>query len=453
MTFPTAWAIPLGMWTYHRELLAIPVPRYTSFPTAAEFAEGVGAKELATALEGENGDVSLYVHIPFCEKICWYCGCNTGVVNRTDRVSSYLDALHREIALVAERLPRAARVTRIAFGGGSPNSISPIDFVRIVDALTVEFGVQSEGERPVFSIELDPRTLGPEWAAVIGAVRISRASLGVQTFDAALQEAIGRVQPARMIENSTALLRRAGVRSLNFDLMYGLPSQTLEQLRNSLEQTVALGADRVALFGYAHVPQLIARQRKIDASALPDVEARFRMAAFGHEFMVDQGYVPVGFDHFARPGDVLAQAVSGGSLRRNFQGFTEDQASVLIGLGASAVSSFPELLVQNEKNSGRYRMMLSQGRLTANRGIVRTAEDQRRGAVIEALLCRGRARIEPDLRCEAFPMLQPYFDAGLCEAVGEDLAILPGGLPYARSIAARFDPYRRDSLRRFSSAV
>lgn len=438
-----------GMWTYHPDLLAIPVPRYTSFPTAAEFGEGIGQSDYEAALGRTTGDVSLYVHIPFCEKICWYCGCNTSAANRRDRVASYLDALHREIVLVAERLPASARITRIAFGGGSPNGISPIDFVRLVDALTLQF----ETSRPVTSIELDPRTLGPEWADVIATVGIERASLGVQTFAPRLQQAIGRVQPACMIEEGTAMLRAAGVGSINFDLMYGLPGQTMEHLQDSLERTVALGADRIALFGYAHVPHLIARQRRIDASALPDAAARFAMAAFGHEYLLDRGYVAVGFDHFALPGDPLAQATLTGHLRRNFQGFTEDQAPVLLGLGASAISGFPDLLVQNEKNTGRYRMMLSQDRLTATRGIVRHAEDRRRGAVIEALLCRGRATVEPDLHREAWPLLAPYFAAGLCEADGDDLVIAPGGLPYARSIAARFDPYRKDSLRRFSSAV
>ncbi|WP_188768167.1 oxygen-independent coproporphyrinogen III oxidase [Novosphingobium endophyticum] len=437
------------MWTYLPDLLAVPVPRYTSFPTAADFGEGVGAGEFMHALEGETGEVSLYVHIPFCEKICWYCGCNTSVANRKDRVASYLDALHREVELVAEHLPNASRVTRIAFGGGSPNGISPIDFVRLVDTLTLQFGAS----RPVISVELDPRTLRPDWASVIAAVGMERASLGVQTFAPHLQQAIGRVQPVTMIENATAMLRGAGVHSLNFDLMYGLPGQTMADLRGSLEQTVALGADRIALFGYAHVPHLIARQRKIDASALPDAETRFRMAAFGYEFLVGEGYVPVGFDHFARPDDSLAQAALSGRLRRNFQGFTEDQAPVVIGLGSSSISSFPDLLVQNEKNTGRYRMMLSQDRLTANRGVVRSAEDRRRAAVIEKLLCQGRVRVDPDLRREARPMLAPYLDARLCEFDGADLVILPGGVPYARSIAARFDPYRKDSLRRFSSAV
>ncbi|MFT4057055.1 MAG: oxygen-independent coproporphyrinogen III oxidase [Novosphingobium sp.] len=437
------------MWTYHPELLAIPVPRYTSFPTAAEFGDGIGPRQYEEALERTQGDISLYVHIPFCEKICWYCGCNTSVANRRDRVASYLDALHREIDLVAERLPTGTRVSRIAFGGGSPNGISPIDFVRLVDALTLQF----DTSHPVTSIELDPRTLGAGWAGVIASVGIERASLGVQTFAPQLQEAIGRVQPTAMIEQAVAMLRGAGVGSLNFDLMYGLPGQTMAHLTDSLERTVALGADRIALFGYAHVPHLIPRQRKIDANDLPDAEARFAMAAYGHAFLLDRGYVAVGFDHFALPGDPLAQATLTGHLRRNFQGFTDDQAPVLLGLGASAIGGFPDLLVQNEKNTGRYRMMLSQDRLTATRGIVRSAEDQRRGAVIEALLCRGRAPVTADLWQEAGPLLRPYLDAGLCETDGDDLVVLPGGLPYARSIAARFDPYRKDSLRRFSSAV
>jgi oxygen-independent coproporphyrinogen-3 oxidase len=440
---------PTRMWTYHPDLLAIPVPRYTSFPTAAEFGEGVGAVQLDTALAAQAGDVSLYVHIPFCEKICWYCGCNTSAANRTDRVASYLDALHREIVLVAERLPVSARVTRIAFGGGSPNGISPIDFVRLVDALTLQFATS----HPITSIELDPRTLGLAWTGVIASVGVERASLGVQTFAPALQQAIGRVQPESVIAESTAMLREAGVRSLNFDLMYGLPGQTMAHLEDSLARTVALGADRIALFGYAHVPHLIPRQRRIDARDLPDAALRFAMAAFGHAYLLDAGYVAVGFDHFAKPGDALAQATLTGHLKRNFQGFTDDQAPVLIGLGASAISGFPDLLVQNEKNTGRYRMMLSQDKLTANRGVLRSADDRRRAAVIEGLLCRGRAHVEPDLHREAWALLQPYFAAGLCEADGDDLVILPGGLPYARSIAARFDPYRKDSLRRFSSAV
>jgi oxygen-independent coproporphyrinogen-3 oxidase len=256
-----------------------------------------------------------------------------------------------------------------------------------------------------------------------------------------------------MIERSTRLLRAAGVRSLNYDLMYGLPGQTGEQLTETLDLAVSFGADRIALFGYAHVPHLIPRQKRIDASRLPDQAERFAMAEFGYRFLTEAGYTSAGFDHFALPGDPLAQAVVAGRLHRNFQGFTDDDASVLIGLGASAISGFPGLLVQNEKNAGRYRMLLSQDVLPASGGIARSSDDRYRGAVIEALLCRGRSPVGSRLLGEALPRLAPFIAAGLCEIADGALTIAPEGLPYARSIAAQFDPYRQHSPRRFSSAV
>ena len=437
------------MWPYHPKLLETPVPRYTSYPTAAEFGPHVGADDFRDAVATATDDVSLYVHIPFCEKICWYCGCNTGAANRTQRLTSYLDALHREIAMVAALLPASARVRRVAFGGGSPNAIQPTDFVRLMDALLLHFPL----EDPLISIELDPRTLTADWGAVIGGVGATHASLGVQTFAPQLQEAIGREQPLAMIENSVDLLRKAGITSLNFDLMYGLPGQTRDDLADTLGHTLRLGANRVALFGYAHVPHLIPRQKRIDATNLPGQEERFQMAEFGFQTLTGQGYTPVGFDHFALPGDPLAQAAMSGRLRRNFQGFTEDRANVLIGLGASAISSFPTLLAQNEKNAGRYRMLLSQDCLTVTHGKARSVEDRRRGAVIEELLCRGRARIERAMLDEAWPRLAPYVETGLAELDNGALVIEPHALPYARSIAACFDPYRQPSGRRFSSAV
>jgi len=436
------------MWPYHPELLATPVPRYTSFPTAAEFAP-LDRRAHAEAISTATGDVSLYVHIPFCEKICWYCGCNTAAVNKAQRLATYLDALHSEIALLAAQLPASARVRRIAFGGGSPNALNVVDFIRLFDALVLHFRL----EDPVVSIELDPRTLTADWAPVLASIGAARASLGVQTFSPALQDAIGRVQPLRLIENGVELLRTAGVTSMNFDMMYGLPGQTRDHLQSSLDLAESFGADRIALFGYAHVPQLIARQRRIDASALPDSEERFGMAALGHDRLTAGGYVPVGFDHFAMRDDPLAQAAAAGTLRRNFQGFTDDTAPVVLGLGASAISSFPALLAQNEKNSGRYRMLLSQDRLPLSLGKARSADDRRRGAVIEALLCSGRARVGKALLDDAGGRLAPYADKGLCTIEGEYLSIATGALPYARSIAAAFDPYRQDSARRFSSAV
>lgn len=437
------------MWRYHSDLLATPVPRYTSFPTAADFVPGVGGADFATALSEIHGPVSLYLHIPFCERICWYCGCNTSAANHTRRLATYLEALHQEIALLGNLLPSHAVVSRICFGGGSPNAIPPIDFVRLIGALTVHFRTL----RPTISVELDPRKVTDDWGEAIAGVGVSRASLGVQTFSDRLQTAIGRVQPAEQIENCVRLLRDAGVESLNFDLMYGLPGQHLDELDDTLRRTVALGPDRIALFGYAHVPHLIARQRKIDAGQLPDAEMRFAMAARGHDHLDEAGYVSVGFDHFALPGDPLAQASLSGRLHRNFQGFTDDQAGTTIGLGASAISSLPGLIVQNEKNTGRYRMLLSQGRLASACGIHRSAEDGIRGGIIEDLLCRGRAETSQMILNEVLPGLSPFLEKGLAAIDGREVVILPGGLPYSRAIAAQFDPYRRNSARRFSSAV
>lgn len=439
----------IRMWPYHPELLATPVPRYTSFPTAAEFGPEVGAADLASAIERADGDISLYIHIPFCRSICWYCGCNTGRANRAAHLAGYLDALHSEIALVGRLLPATARVRRIAFGGGSPNAMTPTDFVRLIMALT-QFLPLAE---PDMSIELDPRTLDSLWSDTLAAVGVRRASLGVQTFSPELQQAIGRVQPSELIERCTKLLRAAGVSSLNFDLMYGLPGQTLGHLRDTIEQAVALGADRIALFGYAHVPQLIARQRRIDTSALPDQAARFDMAARGHDWLVNAGYAAVGFDHFALPGDPLAQAARSHRLHRNFQGFTDDDAPVVIGIGASAISSFPELLAQNEKNAGRYGMMLSQDRLTAVRGHRRSADDSSRAVIIEHLLCDGQAHLGEHLTKEVTTRLEPFLALELVQIEDRRLIIGRDGLPYARAIASIFDPYRKLLGRQFSSAV
>lgn len=437
------------MWTYYSDLLAKPVPRYTSYPTAAEFGD-IDTGLHGRALEEAEGDISLYVHIPFCEKICFYCGCNTAASGRRLRLRTYLAALHHEIELVAALLPESARITRVAFGGGSPNAIEPDDFQRLVDSLLANLHISN----PVFSIELDPRTMTREWADVIGRVGIERASLGVQTFSAECQEAIGRVQSEDCIVQTVDWLRGAGVTSLNFDLMYGLPGQTMHDLEDSLQRTRVLGADRVALFGYAHVPHIVPRQRVIDGSNLPDQRKRFAMAEMGYAYFATHGYAPIGFDHFAKPGgDPLARAALDGTLRRNFQGFTDDPSDILIGLGASSISSFPELLAQNEKNSGRYRMLSSRSALSANRGVIRTADDRRRGAIIERLLCRGRAQLSTDILSLVGKALQPFAERGLVSITGRRLEILPEGLPYARTIASLFDAHRQPIARQFSSAV
>ncbi|MGD9812195.1 MAG: oxygen-independent coproporphyrinogen III oxidase [Sphingobium sp.] len=440
------------MWPYHPELLARPVPRYTSYPTAVEFEDGVGESALREAIDDIAPDqpISLYVHIPFCHEICWYCGCNTGRANRGQRLGAYLDALHAEIHTLARRLEGRGRISRVAFGGGSPNALSPIEFARLVDEMMVAFAA----DKPTLSVELDPRSLARGWAMALGATGASRVSLGVQTFDPAIQANIGRVQPHAMILEAVRRLRTNGVSSINFDLMYGLPGQTAESLADTLDRTVAMAPERIALFGYAHVPHLLPRQRRIDATLLPDQAQRFVMAATGYERLVAAGYVPVGFDHFALPGDALAQAALNGWLRRNFQGFTEDQSDVLIGLGASAISSFPRAIVQNEKNSGRYRMLATAGRLTGTRGKRRSADDRMRGNIIEDLLCGRAADVARLAGDDALSKsLAPFIDAGLAFLDGGRLSVTANGRPYARVIAALFDSYRLASVKQFSNAV
>jgi oxygen-independent coproporphyrinogen-3 oxidase len=436
-----------AMFRYHPDLLAAPVPRYTSYPTAAQFGEDVGAADMAQRLDAMAADarLSLYVHIPYCHDICWYCGCNTGAATRPRRLSAYVDALEREMALVSARLGGRGRVTHVAFGGGSPNSLPLIDWVRLNHQLLLCF----DASAAAMAVELDPRRIDRAWIDAMAKVGVTRVNLGVQTFATHVQQRIGRVQPAETVAMAVGALARARIQ-VGFDLMYGLPGQSEADLAQTLEDSIRLSPSRIALFGYAHMPRLLPRQRRIDATELPGVEQRFAMAKLGHAMLTAAGYQAIGFDHFALPDDPLAVAAASGRLRRNFQGFTEDDSDALIGMGASAISQFPDLIVQNEKNAGAYREALSDHRLPAARGVRRSADDQRRGALIERLLCDGRA-VCGDL---AEPALLDRFERiGLLRREGGELMLQPGAAPYARSIAACFDAYLRPAETRFSVAV
>lgn len=438
-------------WPYFPDLLATPVPRYTSYPTAAEFRDDVGAAQMTAALAGLSDHIpaSLYVHFPFCREICWYCGCNTGAANRTLRLEAYLEALNREFELVSARMGGRPRIGRIAFGGGSPNAMPAEAFVVLVERLRRLFDARDA----LVSVEIDPRIFDYRWAAALAASGVEQASLGVQTFDPGIQKAIGRVQPREAIAVAVDLLRASGVRSLNFDLMYGLPGQGLAELEATLDAARALAPDRIALFGYAHVPDLIPRQRVIDSSLLPSTEARFRQAELGHAFLTGHGFEAVGFDHFAAPDDPLAAASREGRLHRNFQGFTDDDAAILIGFGASAVSRFPDCFAQNVKNSGRYRMLTLADRLTGERGILRSPQDRLRGRIIESILCYGRAEIDRIDRADARAGLLPFEQRGLITWLGSTLLLSADALPYARAIASAFDVHRARPGRTFSNAV
>ncbi|MGB5078741.1 MAG: oxygen-independent coproporphyrinogen III oxidase [Sphingorhabdus sp.] len=440
------------MWPYYPDLLARNVPRYTSFPTAVEFHAGVAGAEFLEAISQVEAStpISLYVHIPYCQQICWYCGCNTGAAGKSQRLSSYLAALESEIALIAEKLGKRGRVTNIAFGGGSPNAIAPVEFVRLVDRIVTMFSC----DQPNISIELDPRIFSAEWAKTLAHCGVSRVSLGVQSFSEEIQKAIGRVQPAKMIEECMQLLRDEGITAVNFDLMYGLPGQNSNDLEETLETAIKLAPSRIALFGYAHMPQIFPRQRRIDSSNLPGSEERFAMAQLGYRLLTDAGYCAVGFDHFARPDDSLAIAAAQGRLHRNFQGFTDDECGSMIGLGASAISNFPNYIIQNEKSPGQYRMQALAQTVTAARGIERSPDDKMRGLFIENLLCSGNSGPLPaDLLEGVEAGLRTFAERKLVRMDGSSVIIEAAGLPYARAIASLMDKYRQTDSKQFSLAV
>ena len=440
------------MWPYYPDLLTGNVPRYTSYPTAVEFHEGVGGTALLKALDaiGPDEPISLYVHIPYCQQICWYCGCNTGAASKTQRLTSYLEALEAEIALIAGKLSGRGRVKNIAFGGGSPNAIAPVEFVRLVDRIFTTFSC----DRPNISVELDPRIFNPEWAATLAHCGVSRVSLGVQSFSADIQRAIGRIQPEQMIKDCMKQLRDVGIDAVNFDLMYGLPGQSIEDLSETLDTAIALQPSRIALFGYAHMPQLFPRQRRIDDSNLPGSAERFAMAEMGYRQLTWAGYKAIGFDHFALPKDSLSLAAAHGTLHRNFQGYTDDDCPIVIGLGASAISNFPDAIIQNEKNPGRYRMLALAAQPTASRGLSRTADDQQRARLIEKLLCTGNTGpISARIFKTAKTALQIFVDRGLARVESDAIIIENNGLAYSRMIASVLDKYRQVGSRKFSHAV
>ncbi len=455
---PPAGGITFAMATYHPDLLARAVPRYTSYPTAAEFHDGVGAGAQAAALAAvaPGTPVSLYVHIPYCHEICWYCGCNTGAIGRPDRLTHYLDALTQEIDAVAARL--RGEVVAIHFGGGSPNALPPGDFIALSQHLQARFECVAQLE---IAAELDPRTLDRDYAAGLAAAGVTRASLGVQTFAEDVQRGINRIQPYAMVAQAVADLRGAGIAAINFDLLYGLPGQSARDVAQTIAATLALAPDRVAMFGYAHMPRLLPRQRMIDQAALPDIPARFAQSVLAAQLLTDAGYVAIGFDHFATPTDGLAIAAAKGKLRRNFQGFTDERADAIIGLGASAISHYDGLLVQNEKHVGRYRLRAGSTGLAGARGVLRTDADRLRATVIERLMCDGGVDMAalaraaggtPAELADALPALQALAARGLIRLSGWRIAILPEGRAYARLVASAFDTYRPSSAGRFSLA-
>jgi oxygen-independent coproporphyrinogen-3 oxidase len=429
------------MIRYRPDLADRPVPRYTSYPTAAQFAPDVGADEQASALGriAPGTPVSLYLHIPYCRQICWYCGCNTGAVRgdatRDARLGDYVAALEAEIATVSGLMQ--GRVTSIQFGGGSPNSLTAAALAGIIAELRLRFDVAAGAE---IGVELDPRALDADYIAALARAGVNRLSFGVQTFAPHVQERINRHQPYAMIASAVAAARANGINAINFDLMYGLPLQTPADLADTIAQALTLQPDRVAVFGYAHMPAMMPRQRMIADAELPDAEARFAMSALAHELFTAADYAAIGFDHFAKPDDPMAIAAASGTLKRNFQGYTTDPGEALIGLGTTAISQFDDLIIQNDKHVASWRDTVLAGGLAGDRGVIRTEDDRARGAVIERLLCDGAVDVG-EAYAPSRAALRPYAEDGLVAVEGGKVRLLPEGRPYARLIAAAFDAH------------
>lgn len=442
----------LRRWDYLPDFAQEQLPRYTSYPPANRFTGAVGHGAARAALESLPADatLSLYVHIPYCRKLCWYCGCHTSVPTPNDPVDSYVSALKAEIAQVATLIPSSASVTRLHFGGGSPDILAPRHIRDIMGTLRNHFAFSALAE---FAAELDPRGLPIATIDAFVAAGLTRASMGVQVLDADVQKRINRIQSREEIERAIWDLRRAGVDSMNMDLMYGLPGQTLEHVIETALFASHHDVDRVAVFGYAHVPWMKKHQKGIRTQDLPDSEARFRQAEAAAQSLESAGYLPIGFDHFAVPGDSLAAAEMQGRLRRNFQGYTDDDAVALVGFGASAISSLPNLIYQNTADTSAYRDAVVERRSPVVRGVPLTVEDRRIGAVIEQVLCNYEAMIPAHLLNQASTRLAPVLDAGLADLRGEHLTVTERGRPYVRNIAACFDPAFVSQAGRHSLAI
>lgn len=421
------------------------LPRYTSYPTAPHFApvaESEWRERLATEIRPTD-PLSLYLHIPFCQALCWYCGCHTAVTRNPLRLARYAAALHAEAALLAEALPAAhGPVVALHCGGGTPTAIGIPALAALVADLRTRFGFAPDAE---LAIELDPRLLDAADAEALAAAGFRRASLGVQDIAPEVQARIGREQPAELVEAAVHHLRAAGIARINCDLIYGLPGQTTAHVAASAAFVAALGADRVAVFGYAHVPWMKPQQRAIDEAALPDALARLEQAAAAEETLRAAGYEAIGLDHFARPDDPMAEAARHpGRLRRNFQGYTTDTAPVLLGLGASAISHLPAFYAQNVSDERQWLERVGAGQLPVARGVALTAEDLERARLIERVMCDlalDLTGVSEAVMATAAARLAPLAGDGLVrlEQGGRWLRVTERGRRFLRHVAACFD--------------
>ncbi|MBJ7402401.1 MAG: oxygen-independent coproporphyrinogen III oxidase [Bradyrhizobium sp.] len=437
------------------------LPRYTSYPTAPHFNPSIGEAEYRGWLKSisPRSPASIYVHVPFCRSMCWYCGCHTSVTKKDDPIVIYASGLRTEAHLIAEVIGHRQPISHIHFGGGTPTIMTPETFADLVGALRYSYFVLPDAE---VAVEIDPRTLTEPMTEALGYSGVNRASLGVQSFDPAVQRAINRVQSFDQTARCVEDLRRNGIGRLNFDLLYGLPLQTVGSCLDTVERCIELRPDRFSVFGYAHVPSFKKHQRKIDESALPDSTERHLQSEAIAEALVDAGYVRIGFDHFALPEDELAAAKREGRLRRNFQGYTDDAAETLIGLGASAIGRMPQGFVQNVVATRDYLSRTADDRLATAKGYAFTGDDRFRADIIERVMCDMAVDLSKIARShgrnpEAAVVDRSRLDSLVADGavtVNDDLISMSGGAEFlVRSLASTFDAHLARSIATHSQAV
>jgi oxygen-independent coproporphyrinogen-3 oxidase len=430
-------------------------PRYTSYPTADRFVEAFGEAELEHWLAKRNiggfvQPLSAYVHLPFCDTLCWYCACNKIVTRDHSQSAKYIKYLEKELALLAPHLGSDRTISQLHWGGGTPTFLAPEEMESLVEILDRHFQRASNCE---CSIEVDPRRVVPGTLRFLAGLGFNRVSFGVQDFDPAVQKAVHRIQTEEETRRVVGEARASGYRSVNVDLIYGLPKQTLDGFNRTLDQVIALDPDRIALYSYAHLPKVFTPQRRIAAADLPGAETKLQIMSLAIGRLTRAGYLYIGMDHFARPDDELAIAQAQGRLQRNFQGYSTQRGSDLIGLGVSAIGAVGPTYYQNLKRLEDYRAALDEGRLPVARGLELTPDDLVRRAVIQALACHFRLSLESielahlvkfrEYFAEEMKDLRRLQDEGLVELREDWIIVTPRGRLLVRVVCAVFDRYLR----------
>lgn len=424
------------------------VPRYTSYPTAPQFSPEFSSARFGdwvSALQ-PGSQISLYLHVPFCRRLCWFCACRTQGTTKVDPVLSYIETLKQELRLLKAMLPEGITLSRLHWGGGTP-TLMPATAMR--DLAQAIFATAPLAPGAEFSVEIDPNEIDEARLDALAEAGMTRASIGVQDFDPEIQSIIGREQSYETTRDAIEAIRARGVQSLNADILFGLPKQTPARLSDSVQKLLSLSPDRVALYGYAHVPWMARRQQMIPSDTLPRPEERLDLFETARQLFTWDGYDEIGIDHFARPTDGLAIAAKSGTLRRNFQGYTDDTSAALIGLGASSISKFPQGYAQMNPSTSGWVKSVQAGEFATTRGHVFSDDDRLRARIIEALMCDFEVKTDELVQSFGTPYaeIEALFTPVAAEFnpyvthTGKGLAIRPDGRALTRVIATRFDAY------------